>query len=254
MSRAPRPVIAFTVVATALLLAAALNGFAVVALSRWAIAPPGAAAPPPPEPTLLHVPAQAFQSPFPPASEPQAAEAAAQDQAPPVDEAPTATPRERPIRRTAEADPAPDDGAVDEAVDEAARLAAWEAAPVDLSSHEGMLQAFTTGDDGAIWVRRAAFEAFNRDEGLQRAHAPRRVVLVREGDEAVGLRVEGLRSSSAYGLLGLRDGDILRYVNGTHLDSPQRGMAVYSAIQTADTVALTVRRGGADRTLVYRVR
>lgn len=248
MSRAPKPLIAFTLVATALLLAAALNGFAVVALSRWAVALPGAPPATAPEPAPLHVPAQAFQSPFPPPIEapPEPPPAASVDA--PAEEAPATAPAERRTRRSSEPPPA------EPVVDESARLAAWEAAPVDLSTHDGMMQAFTTGDDGAIWVRRAAFEAFVRDEGLQRAHAPRRVVLVREGDEAVGLRVEGLRSSSAYGLLGLRDGDILRYVNGTHLDSPQRGMAVYSAIQSADTVSLTVRRGGADRTLVYRVR
>lgn len=250
MSRAPGSLVAFFVVSVALLLAAAVNGVAVVALSRWAVTLPSAPAASPPEPERLHVPAQAFQSPFAPALPPPVALAPSEPEpaSPQVTEAdePRQTPRRSADVEQERSEPSP--------ADTEAALLAWETAPIDLSSADGMRQAFMTGPDGAIWVRRDAFEAFVRDEGLQRAHAPRRVVLVREGDDPVGLRVEGLRSSSAYGLLGLRDGDILRYVNGTHLDSPQRGMAVYGAIQQADTVSLTIRRGGGDRTLVYRVR
>lgn len=108
-------------------------------------------------------------------------------------------------------------------------------------------------EDGRRLVRRDAVQAFLQDESAVQRNAPQRTVPHYEGDTLVGYRIEGLRLGTVYTDLGLQDGDTIVRVNGTFIDSPQRGWALFAGLQQTETFVVEVHRRGRTRTLTFSV-
>ena len=71
-----------------------------------------------------------------------------------------------------------------------------------------------------------------------------RAVPVREGDKVVGLRLNGIRSGSVFGLLGLQNGDRLDTINGFEMGDPTSMMEAYARLRTAERLDVRIVRGG----------
>ncbi|MFO0579292.1 MAG: hypothetical protein U1A78_35265 [Polyangia bacterium] len=78
-----------------------------------------------------------------------------------------------------------------------------------------------------------------------------RLVPVFKDGQAQGFKVMGLRPGSLLGLLGLRNGDELREINGFDLSSPERALAAYASLRSATELRVGLLRAGAPRTRTY---
>jgi len=67
-----------------------------------------------------------------------------------------------------------------------------------------------------------------------------------------GLRIDATLPDGMAHRLGLRQGDILRAVNGTHVSTPQAFTSVFTATPTGKTLRITVLRGDRHLTLSAR--
>jgi general secretion pathway protein C len=72
---------------------------------------------------------------------------------------------------------------------------------------------------------------------------------------ADGFRITGIKSGSIFRRMGLRNGDIIRTVNGSTVSSMDEAMAIYNDLKSGgSSVSLEIERSGQPRTLNYKVR
>ena len=72
---------------------------------------------------------------------------------------------------------------------------------------------------------------------------------------ADGFRITGIKSGSIFRRMGLRNGDIIRSVNGSMISSMDEAMAIYNDLKSGNSgVSLEIERRGQIRTLNYRIR
>lgn len=82
------------------------------------------------------------------------------------------------------------------------------------------------------------------------AQSARLIPVLKDG-QAQGFKVMGLRPGSLLGLLGLRNGDELREINGFDLSSPERALAAYTSLRSATELRVGLLRAGAPLTRTY---
>jgi len=75
-----------------------------------------------------------------------------------------------------------------------------------------------------------------------------------EGGATVGLKIYGVRSDSLLGLLGIRNGDMVRSVGGRSLATTDDVARALSALRGQDEVRVELDRRGVATTLEYRIR
>jgi general secretion pathway protein C len=71
-------------------------------------------------------------------------------------------------------------------------------------------------------------------------------VLVKEGGNQIGYRLEPQQKGSMLAELGLEPQDVITEINGVKLDNPQNGIAALRKLSTSNSINLTVRRNGAE--------
>jgi general secretion pathway protein C len=72
--------------------------------------------------------------------------------------------------------------------------------------------------------------------------------------EPDGLMVYGIRPNSVFRQMGLRNGDILKDINGTQISSAEDASTLYSEIQGSDDAKITIFRRGKIQELSYQVK
>jgi general secretion pathway protein C len=72
---------------------------------------------------------------------------------------------------------------------------------------------------------------------------------VQEG-QVVGFRVTPGRDRDAFEALGLQPGDVVSDINGTMLDDPSQGLAVFQALGESTQANVTVLRDGVPQVIV----
>jgi general secretion pathway protein C len=80
-----------------------------------------------------------------------------------------------------------------------------------------------------------------------------RVIPHEEDGRVVGLRLYGIRRTSLLGRLGVRNGDMLRTINGFDMTSPDSALEAYTRLRTADKLSVAVKRQKIDMTIEYRI-
>ena len=80
-----------------------------------------------------------------------------------------------------------------------------------------------------------------------------RVIPHEEDGRVVGVRLYGIRRTSLLGRLGVRNGDMLRTINGFDMTSPDSALEAYTRLRTADQLTLAVKRQNNDMTIEYRI-
>jgi len=74
-----------------------------------------------------------------------------------------------------------------------------------------------------------------------------------EGGQATGFRVFAIRSGSLFDKIGLKNGDIIKSINGTELNDPARAMALFQELRNERNITVDLSRNREDRTLSYQL-
>jgi general secretion pathway protein C len=69
-----------------------------------------------------------------------------------------------------------------------------------------------------------------------------------------GFRLYAIRPGSIFTLLGLKNGDTVKAVNGLELSSPERGLEIYTQLRRASHLTVSIERQGEHQTLDYVIR
>jgi len=80
-----------------------------------------------------------------------------------------------------------------------------------------------------------------------------RVIPHEEDGRVVGVKLYGIRRNSLLGRLGVRNGDMLRTINGFDMASPDTALEAYSVLRSADKLTLAVKRQSKEVTIEYNI-
>ena len=80
-----------------------------------------------------------------------------------------------------------------------------------------------------------------------------RVIPHEEDGRVVGVKLYGIRRNSLLGRLGVRNGDMLRTINGFAMASPDTALEAYSRLRTADKLTLAIKRQNKETTIEYNI-
>jgi len=80
-----------------------------------------------------------------------------------------------------------------------------------------------------------------------------RVIPHEEDGRVVGVKLYGIRRNSLLGRLGVRNGDMLRTINGFDMTSPDTALEAYSRLRSADKLTLAVKRQNQETTIEYDI-
>lgn len=69
-----------------------------------------------------------------------------------------------------------------------------------------------------------------------------------------GFRLVGVRPNSLYSALGIRSGDVIKRINGTELNSPNKAMELFNQLQNSSSIAMDLTRYGKKITMNYKVK
>lgn len=76
-----------------------------------------------------------------------------------------------------------------------------------------------------------------------------RIVPAKEG----GFKIYSIKKNSIYRSIGIKNGDIIKSINGIELSSPDKALEAYSRLQTASKLSLDVKRRGETMSIDYTV-
>ena len=80
-----------------------------------------------------------------------------------------------------------------------------------------------------------------------------RVIPHEENGRVAGVKLYGIRRNSLLGRLGVRNGDMLRTINGFDMTSPDSALEAYTRLRTADGLTLAIKRQNKDMTIEYNI-
>jgi general secretion pathway protein C len=80
-----------------------------------------------------------------------------------------------------------------------------------------------------------------------------RVIPHEEDGRVVGVKLYGIRRNSLLGRLGVRNGDMLRTINGFAMASPDTALEAYSRLRSADKLTLAIKRQNKEMTIEYNI-
>jgi general secretion pathway protein C len=80
-----------------------------------------------------------------------------------------------------------------------------------------------------------------------------RVIPHEEGGQVVGVKLYGIRRSSLLGRLGVRNGDMVRTINGFDMTSPDAALQAFAQLPTASEVNLALQRRGQDMSMQFNL-
>ncbi len=72
--------------------------------------------------------------------------------------------------------------------------------------------------------------------------------------EPDGFKLLSIKGGSLVHRSGLRDGDIIKRVNGIEIDSPEKAFEIYEQVKNEPVITVEIIRGGKNRTFTYEVR
>lgn len=78
-----------------------------------------------------------------------------------------------------------------------------------------------------------------------------RLVPARRDGRPLGFKIFGIRPVSVPAALGLKNGDLVRAVNGLPLSTPAEALEAYGQLQAAEAITLEITRRGVPMTLTY---
>lgn len=74
-----------------------------------------------------------------------------------------------------------------------------------------------------------------------------------EAGQVRGFRVDDVKKGSLAESLGIRDGDIIKGVDGQRLDSIEKAIQIYKEVRDRPIISVEIERGGRSITLTYEI-
>ncbi len=68
-----------------------------------------------------------------------------------------------------------------------------------------------------------------------------------------GFRLMGIRKTSLFSQLGLKNGDIIHFVNGSPLRNAEEAMVVWQTLQSAKVIYIEITRNNTKRVIEYKI-
>ncbi|MCK5807734.1 hypothetical protein KAH37_01985 [bacterium] len=112
------------------------------------------------------------------------------------------------------------------------------------SDNDGMVQK--VGENQYV-LKRAELQKMTSNLNALARQA--RIVPAKEG----GFKIYAIKKNSIYRSIGIKNGDVIKSINGIELSSPDKALEAYSRLQTASKLSLDVKRRGETMTLDYSV-
>jgi general secretion pathway protein C len=97
-------------------------------------------------------------------------------------------------------------------------------------------------------------EVDNALENMSQLFTQIRAVPHFEGGESTGFRLFAIRRGSIFDKIGLKNGDIIRSVNGQAMNDPTRALGLLEELRDSNDLTVQVTRNRKDETLNYSVR
>jgi len=69
-----------------------------------------------------------------------------------------------------------------------------------------------------------------------------------------GYKIFNIKPTGIFAKLGMKNGDIIKNINGNSLSSPEKALQMFQYLKTEDSFEIVINRYGKDRTLSYRLR
>ncbi len=118
-------------------------------------------------------------------------------------------------------------------------------------SNEELDQGIEKVSDTKFNIQRSIVDKVLANQGSIMKTA--RVIPHEEDGRVVGVKLYGIRRTSLLGKLGIRNGDMLRTINGFDMTSPDTALEAYSRLRTADALSLAVKRQNKEMTIEYNI-
>ena len=97
-------------------------------------------------------------------------------------------------------------------------------------------------------------EVDNALENMSQLFTQIRAVPHFEGGESTGFRLFAIRRGSLFDKIGLKNGDIIRNVNGQAMNDPTRALALLEELRDSSDLTVAVTRNRKEKTINYTVR
>ena len=75
-----------------------------------------------------------------------------------------------------------------------------------------------------------------------------------EDGQQEGLSMSNIKPNSIFRRMGLRNGDVLKSVDGQEIQSVDDALKLYDSLKSANKVAVQIQRRGTERTIEYNIR
>ncbi|MBP7125230.1 hypothetical protein KBD49_02575 [Myxococcota bacterium] len=118
------------------------------------------------------------------------------------------------------------------------------------------------GSDFSKGVKKTGANEYQVDRGmleenlqdLSKLGMQARIVPNYEGGRYAGFRLVGVRPDSLYRAIGLESGDLIRRVNGSEIDTPNKAIELFEQLRSSSNIALDIERRGQKVTLTYQIK
>jgi general secretion pathway protein C len=81
-----------------------------------------------------------------------------------------------------------------------------------------------------------------------------RIAPLKKNGEVIGVKMQRIASGSLLDTLGIKQGDVIRTINGLSLADPEKALQAYARLRTTDRLQVVVQRGGKDTTIDLHIR
>jgi len=74
-----------------------------------------------------------------------------------------------------------------------------------------------------------------------------------EGGQSIGFRLFAIRRGSLFDRIGLKNGDIIRSINGNEMTDPSKAMALLQELRDANNLDVDITRNQQPQKLTYSI-
>lgn len=107
-------------------------------------------------------------------------------------------------------------------------------------------------DDNTYEVERAAIDKNLND--LNKLATQARIVPAFKDGKAQGFKFFSIRPNSLYSQIGVKNGDVIRRINGMDLNSPEKALELYTKLKDSNRIEIELERNGKVMKNTFNVR
>lgn len=132
--------------------------------------------------------------------------------------------------------------------------AAAAAAPVQATAHAGggVTPLASPSSGGSYVIEQRALNAAL--DNIGQAMTDARLLPSLKGDKVEGFRASEVKPQGVFGMIGIKNGDILVRINEFAIDSPEKAIQSFASLKGQNRIKLDIIRDGQPSSFVYDIR